>query len=343
MSRRANPRKIGAFALGALVIVVASIIILGSGRFFETTQRYVLFFDESVKGLTVGAPVDFRGVPVGNVSAIQSVYVVPEQKFLNAVEIELVEGETIDVDVIDDVLVQADYLDDNPDDLIAQGLRGQLSLQSIVTGQLFIALDFFPNTPADVRGDTRDPEIPTIPSPWSTVKQSLDDVMMSGPEILERVDIILASIQELAEGDTLAAFSDALSSLSEIAKMLADPDGSVAMSIDELPQLMENLRMASEVLPELLGGANTNMGILMGNLEETTASLVRTSDQLNNLVSENRPGLKDFTERGLPEIQGLVEDMTRMVNELNGAIRDMRQDPPRFFFGNQTRQGVTAP
>jgi ABC-type transporter Mla subunit MlaD len=69
-------------------------------------------------------------------------------------------------------------------------------------------------------------------------------------------------------------------------------------------------------------------------------SLRRAADQASALIRENREGLEEFTADGLPQLVGLVEDANRMVNELNGAIRDMRQDPARFFLGDRAAQGV---
>ena len=97
VSKRANPKAIGAFVLGALVIAVLGIVSFGSGQFFKDTERFVLFFDEPVKGLQIGAPVYFRGVPLGSVTDIQALYLVNEQKFLIPVLID------IDNDRIDDL------------------------------------------------------------------------------------------------------------------------------------------------------------------------------------------------------------------------------------------------
>ena len=55
--KKANPAAVGAFVLGAIALVIVGVIALGSGDLFRETQRYVLFFDGSVNGLTAGSPV----------------------------------------------------------------------------------------------------------------------------------------------------------------------------------------------------------------------------------------------------------------------------------------------
>jgi len=71
MSKQANKSLIGAFVVGAMVLVVAGILTFGSGQFMKELRKYVLYFDGSIKGLSVGAPVIFRGVKVGEVTNIK--------------------------------------------------------------------------------------------------------------------------------------------------------------------------------------------------------------------------------------------------------------------------------
>jgi paraquat-inducible protein B len=77
MGRRANPTLIGAFIVGAAGLVVMGLLIFGRGQLFSEKRTYVLYFDGSVKGLHVGAPVDFQGVKVGTVTDIK-VQVIPQ-------------------------------------------------------------------------------------------------------------------------------------------------------------------------------------------------------------------------------------------------------------------------
>ncbi|HEX4211358.1 MAG TPA: MlaD family protein, partial [Candidatus Binataceae bacterium] len=70
MAKRANPKAVGIFILGALALAVLAIIVIGSGRIFQKSNRYVLFFAGNVNGLRVGAPVKFKGVEVGSVANV---------------------------------------------------------------------------------------------------------------------------------------------------------------------------------------------------------------------------------------------------------------------------------
>jgi hypothetical protein len=73
MGSKINPTTIGAFVVGAIVLLIAGGLLFGGGKFFQEKLPYVLFFDSSVEGLNVGAPVVFRGVQVGQVTEISAI------------------------------------------------------------------------------------------------------------------------------------------------------------------------------------------------------------------------------------------------------------------------------
>ena len=67
MKKRFSPTMIGAFVVGAVVLVVIAVIVFGSGRLFRQTRDFILYFDNSVNGLRIGAPVKIKGVEIGSV------------------------------------------------------------------------------------------------------------------------------------------------------------------------------------------------------------------------------------------------------------------------------------
>ena len=92
MAKQANKTLIGIFVVIAVLLAVAAVAIFGSGQFFQRTDRYVLFFPGSVKGLRVGAPVVFRGVQIGQVYDIKVRFDPEELSFEIPVIIDLIEG-----------------------------------------------------------------------------------------------------------------------------------------------------------------------------------------------------------------------------------------------------------
>ena len=170
MARKASPKLIGVFVLGAVVLLLAGILTFGSGDYFAPKGRAVLFFEGSLAGLDVGSPVTFRGVRVGSVTNIVIQYNVIEQKLfipvfieINPAQFEIVRGARSAHDIRD---------------LVQRGLRAQLQVQSLVTGQTSVDFDFYPDSPVHlVEADLGVPELPTIPSSIDLLKANVTSLL----------------------------------------------------------------------------------------------------------------------------------------------------------------------
>ena len=86
---RANPKLIGAFVVGAVALVVIGVLLLGGAKFLTEKRTFVAYFEGSVKGLNVGAPVEFQGVRVGSVTDIQLQFLTAEKEFRIPVFIQI--------------------------------------------------------------------------------------------------------------------------------------------------------------------------------------------------------------------------------------------------------------
>src|SRR4029434_2161921 len=161
MASKINPTMIGAFVVGAIVLVVAGVLLFGGGKFFTEKQPYVLFFDSSVEGLNVGAPVTFRGVQIGQITQISAIANPQTFDLIIRVKIEIVRG-------VVKVGAEGQRFQDlrqRVEGLIQRGARASLRMQSFVTGLLYVAIDFYPGTPIKLLGlDPAYTELPTIPS-----------------------------------------------------------------------------------------------------------------------------------------------------------------------------------
>src|SRR5580698_9026498 len=136
---------------------VIGVFVFGSGDLFKRTNKFVLYFDGSVKGLAIGAPVMFRGVSIGTVKDISLIYDSKAGTIMLPVVVE------IEQDRIQGALSFGEL--DGARKMIALGLRGNLEVQSFLTGQLMISFDFYPQRPAKLRGLVNQyPELPTLPT-----------------------------------------------------------------------------------------------------------------------------------------------------------------------------------
>lgn len=143
MSRRANPKLIGGFVIGAVALMVVAALVFGTFTFFQNTRRFVVFFEGSVEGLTVGSPVLFRGVPIGTVTQVTIRY----NREKNDLSIPVI------VEINSGVIEGWDPDESGPFNttryrkLLDKGLRARLESTSLVTGQKAVQLEFFPGTP----------------------------------------------------------------------------------------------------------------------------------------------------------------------------------------------------
>ena len=191
MAKKRNTRLIGAFVFGAVALTFASIIAFGGLQFLSPKGRFILFFDGSLSGLNVGAPVTFRGVQVGSVSSIVVDYDIAAQQLHIPVTIEI-EGDRF----------QVVHGERNPGKnltaLIERGLRGQLETVSLVTGQTSINLDFHPDTPVRLVGsDSKLFQIPTIPTTFALLQANVTSVLgkISKLPLEKLTDELLGTIQ----------------------------------------------------------------------------------------------------------------------------------------------------
>jgi paraquat-inducible protein B len=194
MSTRANPVVIGGFVVGAVALLVVALLVWGGTGLFRTKLDYVLFFDSAVTGLNKGGPVLGRGVKVGEVTDVQVRWGTPLVAVYVTLEPQALKGAA----------------EEGPSRAIErlvrdEGLRAQLRMQSFVTGVLYVALDFRPDTPIVFRGgQQRVPEIPTIPSDievWTAKLERFAKKIEKVPldEIGQNVEAILEDVKGIVE------------------------------------------------------------------------------------------------------------------------------------------------
>lgn len=235
MNKKVNKTAIGLFVLIGVVLVVVAILIFGSGSLFKRTYKYVLYFDGSLKGLSVGAPVTFRGVKIGSVKNIGLVYNEKTREIAIPVTIE-----------IEQRIKGMPSLGDpgNEKKMIAMGLRARLEIQNLLAGQLMISFDFYPDKAPIFYGLKHEyPELPAIP-----VSQDFLELVNDVP--IKEITMNLT--------ETLKGMNKIVNS-SELESGLKEFKGALA----EVKQAGHSVRMLTEYLeqhPEALLKGKTGKG-----------------------------------------------------------------------------------
>ncbi len=258
--------------VGAVVIIAASIVFLGRGKFFEETRTYITFFSGSVKGLTVGSVVSFRGAQVGKVKDLSVVYQRDRDELIIPVLID------INLESIKGLkqLGEKSSAHDETDlitRLVSRGLRAQLGLDSIVTGSLFVQLDFMPEMPLNLRAlDTRYTEIPSVPSSLEKLQTTLQQLPLA--DIADKLVKITNRVEEVVSSrhiDEALSTTDVL--LRELQTLSRNIDSRSAEITSEFNKLSGAYRVTAQ-----------QIGELTRQTEKTLRSLQATSDQGGELA-----------------------------------------------------------
>lgn len=311
--RRVNPALIGAFVLGAVVLAIAGVVLLGSGRLFHRNYPFVLYFPGSVNGLRVGAPVKFRGVEIGSVQDIrlqlkhdQSVFRIPVIIGIDPDKITSLGGsETI-------LNSPAEYRS-----AIEAGLRGQLQTESFVTGVLFVALEYFPGSPSvqvqqPVTRKFRYREIPTEPS-------STEKARMAVTEVLTK----------LAASDLEGLVDSARQAISEVHQLVSSPD--LMLTIRAVGNVAGRLGDAAGNVSQMATGIDSNVSRLTADLHQTSVKAGAVMDQAGQVLQHTDATLNDGP---------VVDELTRTLHEVSAAARSVRlltgymeRNPSAVLFG----------
>lgn len=196
MSKRANPAIIGAFVIGGCILTVVTVLLLGGGELYKVRRDFVMYFEGSVNGLNVGAPVNLRGVQVGKVKKISLI------NDYNKGEIRIPVIAEYYPDNVISLGEESGSEEENVRKLVETfGLRAQLQAQSMLTGQLFIQLDYHPNSPYAYYGDGELIEVPIIPSTLELFEKKFRELDLS--TITNDITAVTMAISEVARNPKL--------------------------------------------------------------------------------------------------------------------------------------------
>lgn len=286
--RRASPALIGAFILGALLLAVGGVVILGSGKFFTETMTCLMYFDGAIQGLRVGASVNFRGVKVGTVTDIRMQLDRKNLSIRIPVYVEFPKGIRGSMEMINE---GPRVLESAIGALIRRGLRAQLQTESLVTGQLFIQLDIYPVPVAF--SEVVAPEAQTAPSPTGceipTVPTTLQEVSNTARKALDK----------LAELPLEAMLKAAQEALFGVNNLVNNPD---------IPLVLTNLNRTLVALPPLIQHTDTSV-------QQVATRAVTTLDQVQKVMAELQP-LVQQTQRLVQQTQTLVQQ----VDQQSGPV-----------------------
>jgi paraquat-inducible protein B len=317
MAREASRTLVGAFVVGAVALAVAAITAVAGGKFIRNRPTYVMFFSGSITGLSVGSPVEFRGVRVGEVTKIAAVFDPETLSIAIPVYVELDPGALVvghDREGLGGARSLNDVLPDGTAlyrPLLEKGLKAQLDIRSLVTMQLYVSLDFVPDAPAKLVGlESRYPEIPTVPS----LREQMAETLHKLPERL----------LSAADGIDRLVHSPALDELLRSAGgTLADLDGILRETRGEVKPLLASLRATSDAARRSLAQAERTLALREGPAAELAASMNATMKEAGASLEQLRATLAAY-EQLASRNANVGYDLSRTLEQVDVAARAVR-------------------
>lgn len=343
--RKTRPAFIGLFVIGAAIIAVGAILTFGGARWFEPSGTAILYFEESVGGLSAGSGVNFRGVRIGEVERV-SLEVDPESAdAIIPVRIRISPGGLFDN-------IQADNIEEALENWVENGLSGQLHSQNLLTGQLSIKLDFRPDANARSRDRyTDEPQIPVVASEVEQFREALTEIdwrSMVGQveDTLTAMTSLATTLQDELSGagesmnrtasateslveevrTTLQTVSDSTqTSLQAFTELNQDARASLNRLEGQVSDSMTSLERLINTTDETLSSRGDELSRVLEQTEATMANIEQVSEQLSTLTHP-RSAERDDLQRALRDLAAAGATLSRFANTLEN-------NPNMLFFG----------
>lgn len=316
-----RPGLVGGFVLGAIALTVAGILFFGGTRLFTRSATAVVFFNGSIAGLDVGAPVTFRGMRIGIVEHVS----------LHFSMADLTARIPVFLKIQPERIVWAGKpLDDSGRVLrrmVEAGLRAQLAIRSFITGQVAVDLDFRPDTPAALVGAVPDvPEIPSIPSAADKVVTELTTLPLG--------DIAKSTLHALGTVDRLAADldrkldplgQDAHRVMTEATRTLETADQALRQLQADAAVMLRGWNATAMSTQRQVDERGEELGRVLVTADRTAHELDSVVNALNGLIAPRTPFRGD--------LESAARDLSASAGSLRSFARTLERNPSALLSG----------
>lgn len=334
MNHKPSAAVIGGFVTVGVGLLVALTMYFGASSFSRETTKYILFFDQSVNGLEVGAPVKYRGVPIGYV---ESILIAargqrpdsPAIPVIVAVDKELTEARIMEGAIAEETSIH---------DLIPRGLVARLGLQSMITGQLFVELNYDTNRGAErYESCLLDPgsyEFSEIP----TVNSSLDEITADMAKVIGKIaewdfEEFDDNVTDLLENVNQAIVNYNDSNVVESIAVLAD-DVSKFIKSGDMEQTVSDVRKLVQDASEVVKSYDMNDGPLREELSKLNLRFDQSMEQVDEILES----VSVYLEPDSNLIYGLetsLRELARTAQSLRILVEYIERNPNALLAGRK--------
>lgn len=340
MSKPVSKTAIGAFVVGACLIVAAVVVVMGTGTLFSKKHYCVSFFEGSVQGLSVGAPVKFRGVEIGAVTKIMLTSVMVEQDGKKTRQVSIPVFYEIYDQQMGSKEVSSEEFEKVFEHMVRNGLRAQMQMQSIITGQYFIQLDFYPDdNPVYVyAGMTDKPEdledameVPAVTTGLAKLSQTIDKLPLE--DMLNRLDDSLSGLQNILNSDSTKELVEKLgpmatslnNAIATLEKELGPTLQAVTGAAHGLEENTQQLQVVFGDVRKVLLNVDKSVQNLSGDLKGSLAALQDTSREVGAFAAGESPLSHQLTDT--------LKELRQLSFNLNTLIDMLEDNPSALVWG----------
>jgi paraquat-inducible protein B len=284
-------------------------------RSYTRKLKFIMFFDSSVRGLSLGAPVEFKGIKVGSVLDVRLEFDSEDASFRIPVLIEI-ELQRI----IERGNEEAGSSYQTLSKLVERGLRARLQTGSLLTSQLYVELDMHPNSPINTSGEeTQFPELPTLATAnFGAIAQSAENLLAK----LNAIDINEISTALL---ETIKNANKTLKSADETIN-----NTNALVTLPGIPTAIEDMQISLSNFKNVIqkvDASNIQEAINAGHL--ALENLIITLDKTNNILEPNSPA-----QYNLIKLTGELEETARSIRSL---VETLERNPQALIFGKDKK------
>lgn len=319
METRAHYVAVGAFVLAMVFLAFVAVLWLAGTQFTTTFTRYDIFFEGPVTGLTTGARVEYNGIPVGVVSDIEIV-TEPQMLAENG-------GKPIRVtaEIKSSVAIKKDAV---------------ATVQTnILSGVSFVLIT--PGRSSEPLVAEKGQRYPVIRSRRAT----LASLAARGPQLLDKLDGILDRLDALLNDQNRQTFDQILDNVQTISSNLARHSDEIATNASGALKAASTLfndldtsYSAPDGLKDRLSVSLRDLQTSLGDFDKLVKDLSGTNRQIDLTLQELRPGVRNFSQRTLGEVDALIGETRQFVAGLGRLTSQLERDPSRLLFGDR-REG----
>jgi paraquat-inducible protein B len=311
---------IGAFIVGAMLLIFIALIFFSGGRLFSKKEKVIMYFEGSVQGLQIGAPVKLKGVVLGEITDIQINFQNDDKTIVTAVTADLVmerinsKGATVKGEFFTEA--------------IKNGMRAQLNFQSFLTGLLYVELDFYPESSVKLYGLQSDyRELPTIATQFEVLSKSFAELDIKG--MVTHIDEFATELNKILKSGEIQT---TIKSVNRAAISIEKTSNNVSIQVS---QLSKNIEKTRSEIDKLLAELNTQTPELAKSLNKSLKDLSLSLDQINKTAASID---NNFSEDAplINQLNSTLNDISRSAQAFRSLSETLEQQPEAVLRGKNS-------